>query len=130
MGDLTALLKAKPMALDGTDLTTSPDGVRVALARWITGRDNPWFARALVNRLWGHFTGRGFVDPVDDLRPGNPPAAPELLDALAADFVAGGYDVKHLVKVIAGTEAYGLSAARLAEATAKSDPEVKLWERC
>ncbi len=129
MGDLDALLKAKPRALDGTDLTTTPDGVRAALARWITGRDNPWFARALVNRMWGHFTGRGFVDPVDDLRPGNPPAAPELLDALAADFVASGYDVKHLVKVIAGSEAYGLSAAPLAEATAKADPEVKLWER-
>jgi len=129
MGDLDAVMKARPTALDGTDLTTSPDGVRAALARWITGRDNPWFARALVNRMWGHFTGRGFVDPVDDLRPANPPAAPALLDALAADFVAGGYDVKHLVKVIAGTEAYGLSAAPLAEATAKSDPEVKLWER-
>ena len=53
--------------------------------------------------MWGHFLGRGFVDPVDDLRPSNPPAAPAVLDALAADFVASGYDVKHLVRVIAGT---------------------------
>ncbi len=129
MGDLAPLMKARPTALDGTDLTASPDGVRVALARWITSRENPWFARALVNRLWGHFTGRGFVDPVDDLRPGNPPAAPELLDALAADFAAGGYDVKSLVKVITGSAAYAVSAAPLGEATAKADPEVKLWER-
>jgi hypothetical protein len=129
MGDLDAVMKAKPAALDGTDLTRDPDGVRAALARWITGKDNPWFARALVNRMWGHFTGRGFVDPIDDLRPANPPAAPELLDALAADFVASGYDVKHLVKVIAGTTAYGVSAAPLSEATMKADPDVKLWER-
>jgi hypothetical protein len=79
--------------------------------------------------MWGHFLGRGFVDPVDDLRPSNPPAAPELLDALAADFVAGGYRVKDLVRVIVGTEAYAVSATALPEATAKADPEVKLWER-
>ncbi|MGD0525850.1 MAG: DUF1549 and DUF1553 domain-containing protein [Polyangiaceae bacterium] len=129
MADLAPLMKARPTALDGTDLTTSPDGVRVALARWITSKENPWFARALVNRLWGHFTGRGFVDPVDDLRPGNPTTAPELLDALAADFVASGYDVKHLVKVITGSAAYAVSAAPLGEASAKADPEVKRWER-
>jgi hypothetical protein len=129
MGELDALMKARPTALDGTDLAASPGGVRAALARWITGKDNPWFARALVNRMWGHFLGRGFVDPVDDLRPTNPPVAPELLDALAADFVTGGYDVKHLMKVIAGTEVYGLSATPLSEATTKADAEVKLWER-
>jgi hypothetical protein len=129
MGDLDALMKARPIALDGADLTTSPDGVRAALARWITAPGNPWFSRAFVNRMWAHFVGRGFVDPVDDLRPGNPPVAPALLDALAADFVASGYDVKHLVRVIAGTEAYGLAAGALDPVTAKSDPEGMLWER-
>ncbi len=79
--------------------------------------------------MWGHFLGRGFVDPVDDLRPSNAPAAPAVLDALAADFVASGFDAKHLVRVIVGSEAYGLSAAPLDAASAKVDPEVKLWER-
>jgi hypothetical protein len=128
MGDLDPIGKAQPTALDGTDLGGG-EGVRVALAKWVTAKDNPWFARAMVNRMWGHFLGRGFVDPVDDLRPTNQPAAPAMLDALAADFAASGWNVKHLVRVIVGTKAYGLSAAPLADASAKADPEVKLWER-
>jgi hypothetical protein len=127
--DLAPVLGARPRALDGTDLAGDPAAVRAALARWVTAPGNPWFARAIVNRMWGHFLGRGFVDPVDDLRPSNQAAAPEVLDALAADFVASGCDLKHLVRVVAGTEAYGLSAAPLGEATAKADPEAKLWER-
>jgi hypothetical protein len=95
----------------------------------VTAADNPWFSRALVNRMWAHFLGRGFVDPVDDLRPSNPPAAPELFDAFAADFVASGFDLKHLVRVIVGTAAYASSAAPVTEAIAKADPEAKLWER-
>ena len=84
---------------------------------------NPWFAQAFVNRMWGHFLGRGFVDPVDDMRPSNPPQAPELLDALAADFVAHDYDLKHLIRTIALSQAYGLAAAP----ARRSDPENKLW---
>jgi hypothetical protein len=129
MGDLGAIARARPTALDGTDLASDPGAVRAALARWLTSRQNPWFSRAFVNRMWGHFLGRGFVDPVDDMRPSNPAAAPELLDALAVDFAASGWDVKHLVRVIVGSEAYALSAAPLAEATAKADPEARLWER-
>jgi hypothetical protein len=129
MADNDAIEKAAPRALDGTALTGQDGGVRAALARWVTSPSNAWFARALVNRMWGHFLGRGFVDPVDDLRPSNPPAAPALLDALAADFVTGGYRVKDLVRTIVGSETYALSAAPLPEATAKADPEVKLWER-
>jgi hypothetical protein len=128
MGDLEPIAKAEPTALDGTRLGAG-EGVRVALARWVTAPDNPWFARALVNRMWGHFLGRGFVDPVDDFRTSNPATAPELMDALAADFVASGYEMKHLVSVIVGTDAYARSAAPLDEATQKADPEAKLWER-
>ncbi len=128
MGDLEAIGRAKPTALDGTDLGGG-DGVRAALAKWVTSKDNPWFSRAMVNRMWGHFLGRGFADPVDDMRPSNAPAAPALLDALAADFSASGWDVKHLMRVIVGTAAYGESAAPLDAATAKADPEAKLWER-
>src|ERR1019366_6272711 len=72
MGDLDPIAKAQPTALDGTDLGGG-EGVRVALAKWATSKDNPWFSRAMVNRVWGHFLGRGFVDPVDHPRPSNPP---------------------------------------------------------
>jgi hypothetical protein len=129
MGDLANVLAAPPRALDGTDLAGDPGQVRAALARWVTSADNPWFSRAFVNRMWGHFLGRGFVDPVDDLRPSNPPAAPALYDALAADFVAAGFDVKHLVRTIVLSEGYALSAAPAPEASAKADPEAKLWGR-
>jgi hypothetical protein len=128
MGDLEPIDRAQPTAIDGTSLGGGA-GVRAALAKWVTSADNPWFARAFVNRMWGHFLGRGFVDPVDDLRPSNAPAAPAVLDALAADFAASGFDVKHLVRVIVGSEAYALSSSPLSDATAKADPEVKLWER-
>jgi hypothetical protein len=128
MGDIDAITKARPTTLEGTDLGDG-EGVRVALARWVTGPYNPWFSRALVNRMWGHFLGRGFVDPVDDLRPSNAPMAPDLLFALASDFVASGYDLKHLVRIIVGSDAYARSAAPLDAASAKVDPEVKLWER-
>ena len=128
MGDLDPIARAQPTALDGTDLGGG-EGVRVALARWATSKDNPWFSRAMVNRVWGHFLGRGFVDPVDDLRPSNHPTAPALLDALAADFAASGWSVKHLVSVVVGSQAYALSAAPLVDDDAKADPEVKLWER-
>ena len=128
MGDLQPIANATPRALDGTDLSAG-ETVRAALARWMTGPSNPWFARAFVNRMWGHFLGRGFVDPIDDLGSSTAPTAPDLLDALAADFVQSGYDVKHLVRVVVGSEVYALSAAPLAEATSKADPEAKLWER-
>ncbi len=128
MAEVDAITQARPAAIDGTDLGDG-DGVRAALAQWVTAAQNPWFARAFVNRMWGHFLGRGFVDPVDDLRPSNPPVAAELFAALAADFVASGYDVKHLVRVIVGTAAYAASAAPLDAATTKADPEATLWER-
>ena len=95
----------------------------------MTSPGNAWFAKALVNRMWGHFLGRGFVDPVDDMRPSNPASAPELLAALAADFTASGGDLKHLVRVIAGSEAYARSASPLDAATLAADPEIRLWER-
>jgi hypothetical protein len=128
MGDLAPILGAEPTALDGTALGVG-DAVRGAMARWMTAPENPWFARAFVNRLWGHFLGRGFVDPVDDLRPSNAPAAPELFDALATDFVKSDYDIKHLVRIIVGSTAYARSAAPLDPATRSADPDQKLWER-
>ncbi len=86
------------------------DDARAHLASWMTRPDNPFFARALVNRYWKHFLGRGLVEPEDDLRVTNPATHPELLDALAAGFSASGYDLKQLIREICSTRAYRLSA--------------------
>jgi hypothetical protein len=83
---------------------------RAALAAWITRPDNPFFARVAVNRLWYHLMGRGIVEPVDDFRASNPPCNPELLDALAADFVAHKFDLKHTLRTILNSATYQLSS--------------------
>lgn len=123
--ELEPIAKAKPTALDGTDLAKGKD-TRKALAAWITSKQNPYFAKAFVNRMWGHFLGRGFVDPVDDIRPSNPATMPALFDRVAADF-ATDFDVKRLVRLLTATEAYQLTAAK--PASRDADAENKLWSR-
>ena len=76
----------------------------------MTSKENPWFARAFVNHTWQQFFGRGLVDPVDDLDAGNPPSHPEVLDLLAAEFIASGFDHKHIVRCICNTAAYRRSS--------------------
>lgn len=102
----------KPQPLGGVPFAIDmQDDPRESLARWMTDSDNPFFARTMVNRLWAHFLGRGIVHPIDDARSTNPPSNPELLDALAEDFVASGYDVKHLIRTITNSYAYRLDSA-------------------
>jgi hypothetical protein len=79
---------------------------REAFAKWLTAADNPYFARATVNRLWRSMFGRGLVEPADDLRDTNPATHPELLDMLAADFIKHGHDIRHTLRLIARSEAY------------------------
>ncbi len=79
---------------------------RESLARWITSPDNPWFARAYVNRIWGELLGRGFYSPIDDIGPEREAQFPKVLDILSEGFIASGYDVKWLFKSIANTSAY------------------------
>lgn len=79
---------------------------RQQLADWLTGAKNPFFARAAVNRLWRELMGRGLVEPVDDHRSTNPATHPELLDALAKDFVGHGFDVRHTLRTITASAAY------------------------
>lgn len=81
-----------------------------ALAQWLTSPDNRRFARAQVNRIWYHLLGQGLVDPIDDFRATNPPSHPALLDALAEDFAASGFDVRHMIRVICASKTYQLSA--------------------
>ncbi len=105
-----------PTFLDGRKI--SPDkGVdrREALARFITEPANDAFARAFVNRTWGHFFGRGFVQPVDDFGPHNPASHPELLDKLAKDFQESGYDARAVIRWLMNSEAYGLTSVAIKE---------------
>ena len=97
-----------PTLLDGTVLSHKNErSVRLDLAEWMTSHE--YFAEAAANRFWGYFFGRGIVDPVDDLRSTNPPTHPELLQALADEFVKSGYDVKHMFRLIVTSRTYQLS---------------------
>jgi hypothetical protein len=96
-------------------------GARTTLAQWMTARDNPFFAKALVNRYWAHFFGVGLVDPVDDLVDSNPASHPELLDHLAKEFAAHDFDLKFLIKALVLSRTYQLSS-RVAD-PAKAPPE-------
>ncbi len=80
------------------------------LVDWMVDAKNPFFARAVANRYWAHFFGRGIVDPLDDMRVTNPPSNPELLDALAKELVDHKYSLKHLVRTICKSRTYQLSA--------------------
>lgn len=112
---MRAIADVAPKALDGTAFDAKKR--RQELADWITAKNNPTFAKAFVNRTWRQLLGSGFVEPVDDFRPGNKPILPELLDALAAGFVSSNYDIRGLYRTICTSEAYGRSAG----------PDAPLW---
>ena len=98
--------------LDGRDVEWAK-GVtaRQTFANWFTSRENPYFARAAVNRYWSQYFGVGIVDPVDDMGAGSAPSHPELLDLLADQFAAHDFDLKYLTRAITSTRAYQLSSA-------------------
>uniref|UniRef100_A0A7C4LJ48 DUF1549 domain-containing protein n=1 Tax=Schlesneria paludicola TaxID=360056 RepID=A0A7C4LJ48_9PLAN len=116
----------EPKYLDGPVAKFGPeDDPRQALVDWMARPDNPYFAKALVNRLWGHCFGRGIVDQVDDLRETNPPSNPALLDALAREFIAPQhvvwigntqkpadhpFDLKHMLRLMVASRTYQLSS--------------------
>ncbi len=101
-------LDGKPLALDSTA------DRRQYLADWLTAPDNPYFAKAIVNRVWRNYLGRGLVEAEDDLRQTNPPTNEELLDALVEDFIAHKYDVKHLMRTIMNSATYQRSSVPVA----------------
>ena len=95
--------------LGGGKPTMTPRSSELAaLGEWLS--HSPMFARMQVNRIWYHLLGRGLVDPVDDFRASNPPAHPELLDALTKDFVEHGYDLRHAIHTIMASRIYQLDA--------------------
>jgi hypothetical protein len=99
-----APLDAEPLADDG-----SRDR-REYLAEWLTSPDNPYFARAITNRVWANFFGVGLVDPVDDMRLSNPASNEELLAAAAKYLVDQNFDLKALMRAILQSEAYQRSS--------------------
>ncbi|HUQ93911.1 MAG TPA: DUF1549 and DUF1553 domain-containing protein [Bryobacteraceae bacterium] len=82
---------------------------REALVQWLTSKNNPFFAKAIVNRMWSYFFGKGIIDPVDDIRASNPPSNEPLLAALTRDFTDHDFDLNHLVRTIATSRAYQAS---------------------
>jgi hypothetical protein len=116
-GDVPHLRRGVPMPptpLDGKPLSLdSRVDRRAYFVDWLTATDNPYFAKALVNRVWRNFMGRGLVESEDDLRQTNPPTNPELLDALAKDFIDHKYDVKYLISAIMNSTAYQRSSRPL-----------------
>jgi hypothetical protein len=95
--------------LGGPEVSFDGDA-REGLFRWLVRSDNPFFARAVVNRVWAHYTGVGLVEPVDNFSVANPPSNERLLDALAADFAAHGYDLRRLERLILTSRTYQLSS--------------------
>ena len=95
-----------PHFLDGTEYKGSFLKKREALAQWMTDNSNPYFSQAIVNRIWKHFMGRAFVEPVDGFGDENQPTNPELLKWLANDFVIYGYDLQHLMRTLLNSETY------------------------
>lgn len=104
--------KPVPPRVLGMPAAAVPTGTdrRLVLARLITASENPFFAKATVNRIWYHLLGKGIVDPPDDFRDSNPPANDVLLEALARDFVDSEFDVKRIVRTIATSRTYQLSS--------------------
>jgi WD40 repeat protein len=84
---------------------------REQLAAWLTSPDNAYFASSYVNRLWGYLTGRGLIEPLDDIRAGNPSSNPELLQLLTDEFVESGFDAQHVLRLICNSRTYQLSVA-------------------
>jgi hypothetical protein len=88
---------------------------RIVLAEWMTGPDNPWFARLAVNRMWKHYLGRGLVEAEDDLRSTNPPTNPPLLDFLARRLIESKFDLKSVMRLIMNSRTYQLASEPTAE---------------
>lgn len=115
-----------PTFLGGAEWT-APSGTtrRAGFADWMASPENPYFARAMVNRMWWHFFGRGIVNPVDDMHAENAPSHPELLDQLSARFVDSGFDLKFLCREILNSRAYQQSS----RSGAQPDREEELFAR-
>ncbi len=114
-GAVTNLRTSEPAVprIPGFQDLDGPGDHRVAFADWLLSKDNRYFARATVNRLWQAMLGRGLVEPTDDLRDTNPPTHPELLHKLAENFVQSDYNIRHTLKNLAMSHTYARSGTIL-----------------
>ena len=99
-------LVANPWVPVAGELEASEVDRRETFADWLTSKPNPLFAQIEVNRIWAQLMGYGIVEPFDDFRDSNPPANAPLLKALANDFIAHGYDRRHIVRTILLSQTY------------------------
>jgi hypothetical protein len=95
-----------PKVLGGETMDVKYPDPRTPLVEWLRAKENPYFARAFVNRVWAHYFGRGIVEPADDLNLANPPSNEALMDHLAKGFVASGYDMKWVHREIMNSDTY------------------------
>lgn len=102
----------KPKALGGPQIPiVDGEDARVIFFEWLRRPDNPYFARSFVNRVWAHYFGIGIVEPFDDFSLSNPPSNPELLNALAKEFVDHQFDIRHIERVVLNSRTYQLASA-------------------
>lgn len=109
--DRTGLVAPPKFPFEVPVSVLSSEPRRVQVAKWITSPANPYFAKSYANRLWSYLLGVGIIEPVDDIRAGNPPTNPELLNRLTKEFVDSGFDTQKLVKTICKSRTYQLSIA-------------------
>lgn len=102
----TSAVKTGAKFLQGESPAMPSGPYRPVLAQWLVAKENPYFARAMTNRLWHQMFGRGFVNPVDDMHKDNHPSHPELLKLMAEEFMASDFDVKHLLRSICNSQTY------------------------
>jgi hypothetical protein len=93
----------------GENIKPKESHLREALADWLTSPQNELFGKAMANRMWSYFFGRGIIEPVDDIRASNPAVNPPLLDALTKDFVDHHFDLRHLIRTVVNSRTYQLS---------------------
>ena len=125
--DMLEGFQPRPPTFLGGDAWDGDAGTphRMVLSRWMTSRENPYFARAAVNRLWWHFFGRGIVNPVDDMHSGNVPSHPELLELLSQRFAESGFDLKFLCRAIMNSRTY----QQTSRPGKQADKEAELFAR-
>lgn len=104
--DRTGQITPPAFPYQHSDLAPTTATRREQLAHWITSPSNQYFATSYVNRLWGYLFSVGIIEPIDDIRAGNPPTNPELLEALSKDFVSSGFNIRHMFKVICQSRTY------------------------
>lgn len=109
--DLSAEKKEEKRLADGQPPPAPKFSRKDALADWIVSPDNPYFAKAMANRVWAQFFGRGLVHPVDNMSESNKPSHPELLDALARELVAHKFDIKWFIRELVSSESYQLASS-------------------